>query len=232
MNSLTLSIAALLLMGALPLHAEDAKPNVLMISIDDLNDWTGYLGGYPSVSTPHLDALAEQGRIFSNAHCAIPVCSSSRVSVMSGLAATTHGSYEIGPSYQQLPALNEAPTLHRYFKDNGYTTITGGKVLHHGFGDRLKQDIDLDLGRPKTARPKDGPVSLPEGWSKAWDWGQFPENDADMGDYQLANDAAKVLKENHDQPFFMSVGFYRPHVPLLVPPKWFDLYDVEAIPLP
>lgn len=232
MNSLTLSIAALLLMGALPLHAEDAKPNVLMISIDDLNDWTGYLGGYPSVSTPHLDRLAEQGRIFANAHCAIPVCSSSRVSVMSGLSATTHGSYEIGPSYQQLPALDEAPTLHRYFKDNGYTTFTGGKVLHHGFGDRLKKDIDLDLGRPKTARPKGGPVSLPEGWSKAWDWGQFPENDVEMGDYKLAVDAAKVLKESHDQPFFMSVGFYRPHVPLLVPPKWFDLYDVEAIPLP
>ena len=232
MKSFTLSIGALVLAIALPLHAEETKPNVLMISIDDLNDWTGYLGGYPSVSTPHLDALAATGRVFSNAHCAIPVCSSSRVSVMSGLAATTHGSYEIGPSYQQLQTLNEAPTLHRYFKDNGYTTITGGKVLHHGFGDRLKEDIDLDLGRPKTPRPKGGPVSRPESWSGAWDWGQYPEEDADMGDYRLALDAAKVLKENHDQPFFMSVGFYRPHVPLFVPTKWFDLYDVEAIPLP
>ncbi|MGB0413105.1 MAG: sulfatase [Coraliomargarita sp.] len=232
MKLFTLPFMSLVLTAALPLYAEDSKLNVLMISIDDLNDWVGYLGGYPSVSTPHLDALAEQGRIFANAHCAIPVCSSSRVSVMSGLAATTHGSYEIGPSYQQLPALNEAPTLHRYFKDNGYTTITGGKVLHHGFGDRLKADIDHDLGRPKTRRPKGGPVSRPQSWSGAWDWGQYPENDADMGDYKLALDAAKMLKENYDQPFFMSVGFYRPHVPLLVPPKWFDLYDVEAIPLP
>ena len=213
-------------------HAEDARPNVLMISIDDLNDWTGFLGGYPSVSTPHLDHLAEQGRIFSNAHCAVPVCSSSRVSVMSGLAATTHGSYEIGPSYQDLPALNEAPTLHRYFKDNGYITFTGGKVLHHGFGDRLADDIDHDMGRGKGARPKGGPMNLPKGWSKAWDWGQFPEDDADMGDYQLALRAAEALEQDYDQPFFMSVGFFRPHVPLFAPPKWFDLYDVDAIPLP
>ena len=100
-------------------QAEDTKPNVLMISIDDLNDWTGYLGGYPSVSTPHLDALAEQGRIFTNAHCAIPVCSSSRVSVMSGLAATTPGRYAIGPSYQELPPPDDAPTLPPTFKDTG-----------------------------------------------------------------------------------------------------------------
>lgn len=211
--------------------AADARPNVVMISIDDLNDWTGFLGGYPSVLTPNMNALAESGRIFANAHCAIPVCSSSRVSVMSGLAATTHGSYEIGPSYQQLPALNDVPTLQRYFKDNGYVTLAGGKVLHHGFGGRLAEDIDRDLGRKKTSRPKET-MNLPAGWSKAWDWGMYPDEDAEMGDYQLATSAADALQENFDQPFFMSVGFFRPHVPLFVPPKWFDLYDIEAIPLP
>ncbi len=232
MQTITLLLTAFALTALSPIHAEDTKPNVLMISIDDLNDWTGFLGGYPSVSTPHLDALAEQGRIFANAHCAIPVCSSSRVSVMSGLAATTHGSYEIGPSYQDLPALNEAPTLQRYFKDNGYITLSGGKVLHHGFGDRLKADIDHDLGRNKGARPKGGPMSRPASWSGAWDWGQFPDEDAEMGDHQLALRAAKALQEKHERPFFMSVGFFRPHVPLFAPPKWFDLYDIEAIPLP
>ena len=78
-------------------------PNVLMISIDDLNDWTGFLGGHPDVKTPHMDKLAAGGRNFSNAHCVVPVCTSSRISVMSGLAATTHGSYEIGPPYQGSP---------------------------------------------------------------------------------------------------------------------------------
>jgi len=232
MKRLSFLLAAIALAVLSSTHAGDAKPNVLMISIDDLNDWTGFLGGYPSVSTPHLDALAEQGRVFANAHCAIPVCSSSRVSVMSGLAATTHGSYEIGPSYQQLPALNEAPTLHRYFKENGYVTLSGGKVLHHGFGGRLADDLDHDLGRAKGARPKGGPMNRPADWSSAWDWGQYPNDDAEMADYQLALRAADAIQEKYEKPFFMSVGFFRPHVPLFVPPKWFDLYDAEAIPLP
>ena len=214
-----------------PLQSEEAKPNVLMISIDDLNDWTGFLGGYPEVHTPHLDALARKGRIFSNAHCAIPVCSSSRVSVMSGLPATTHGSYEIGPAYQELPALEEVPTLQRYFKDHGYVTLSGGKVLHHGFRGRIADDIDVDLGGRKKTRPKEM-IHLPKGWSKAWDWGQFPKNDTEMGDHQLALSAAEILEKDFDQPFFLSVGFFRPHVPLYAPPKWFDLYDVDTLPLP
>ena len=102
-----------------------APPNVLMICIDDLNDWTGFLGGHPEVLTPHMDALAKRGRNFANAHCAVPVCSCSRISVMSGVAATRHGSYEIGPSYQQLPALKEIPTIQQYFKDHGYLTLAG-----------------------------------------------------------------------------------------------------------
>ncbi len=208
-----------------------AKPNVLMISVDDLNDWTGFLGGHPEAQTPHMDALAASGRNFANAHCAIPVCSCSRVSVMSGLAATSHGSYEIGPKYEELPALEKVPTIQRYFKDHGYVTIEGGKVLHHGFGGRLSGDIDQPLGRDKTKRPKK-PMSRPAHWSGAWDWGAYPESDADMGDYRLAEKAAAALSEDFEQPFFMSVGFFRPHVPLFVPPKWFDLYDVDTLTLP
>ena len=71
------------------------SPNVLLICVDDLNDWTGFLGGFPGAITPHMDALAARGRNFANAHCDVPVCSASRASVMSGVAATTHGSYEL-----------------------------------------------------------------------------------------------------------------------------------------
>jgi arylsulfatase A-like enzyme len=202
-----------------------------MISIDDLNDWTGFLGGHPQAQTPHMDKLAKRGRVFSNAHCAVPVCSSSRVSVMSGLAATTHGSYEIGPNYVDLPALKDVPTIQQYFKDNGYTTLAGGKVLHHNFTGRLAAGVDRSLGRKKTPRPKK-PMSRPASWSGAWDWGMHPAEDAQMADIQLAKNAAEALKEDFDKPFFMSVGFFRPHVPLFVPPKWFALYDIEAITLP
>ena len=150
---------------------QSGQPNVLMICIDDLNDWVGFLGGHPEALTPHMDALAKRGRTFTNAHCTVPVCSCSRASVMSGVAATTHGSYEIGPSYQQLPALGNIPTIQRFFKDHGYYTLSGGKVLHHGFSGRLAGDIDRSLGRKKSPRPKK-PMSRPASWSGAWGVGE------------------------------------------------------------
>ena len=210
---------------------EIEKPNVLFIAIDDLNDWVGFMGGHPQVLTPHMDALAKQGRNFLNAHCAVPVCSASRASVMSGVAATTHGSYELGPRYEQLPALKEVPTLQRYFKNHGYATLSGGKVLHHNFNGRLAEDIDQSLGRTRSPRPEK-PMNRPVNWSGAWDWGAYPTKDAEMADIQLAQNVAKALKEDFDKPFFMSVGFFRPHVPLFVPPKWFNLYDVGKLALP
>jgi len=232
MKSLHAFILCLLIFGLSHWgKAEGAKPNVLFIAIDDLNDWVGFMGGHPQARTPHMDALAKRGRNFLNAHCAVPVCSASRASVMSGVAATTHGSYELGPRYEQLPALKERPTLQRYFKNHGYTTLSGGKMLHHNFNGRLAGDIDRSLGRKRSPRPK-GPMSRPANWSGAWDWGAYPASDAEMADIQLAQNAAKALKEDFDKPFFMSVGFFRPHVPLFVPPKWFALYDADKIALP
>jgi len=205
-----------------------ARPNILMICLDDLNDWVGFLGGHPDVKTPHMDALAKRGRNFTNAHCVVPVCSASRVSIMSGLHATTHGSYEFGPSYQRIPALRDAPCLQAYFKKHGYRTYAGGKVLHHGFKGRLKDAIDVNLGPSGGPRRKSN-INWPGG---PWDWGAFPESDDQMQDFQLAEKAAAVLQEDQDQPFFLSVGIFRPHVPLLVPQKWFDHYDREKIALP
>lgn len=221
----------------LQLHAvgQGAEPtrqlNVLMICIDDLNDWVGFLGGHPDVLTPQMDALAARGRIFANAHCVVPVCSASRVSVMSGVAPTTHGSYELGPRYEELPTLKNVPTIQRYFKEHGYLTVSGGKVLHHGFQGAIAKDIDRSLGRKRSPAPKQ-PMNRPTHWSRAWDWGPFPEDDSLMADFQLAQHAAQVLREDFSQPFFMSIGFFRPHVPLFVPPKWFDLYDADSIALP
>jgi len=226
-----ISICFLLLGSILWSKTGSPKPNVLFISIDDLNDWVGFMDGHSQAKTPHMDRLAKSGRNFTNAHCSVPVCTSSRASVMSGIGPMTHGSYEIGPKYEELPALAKAPTIQRYFKDHGYYTLSGGKVLHHNFGGRLTDDIDQSLGRARSPRPKK-PMSRPASWSGAWDWGAFPETDAEMGDIQLAEAAAMALKEKYDKPFFMSVGFFRPHVPLLVPPKWFELYEKDKIILP
>lgn len=207
---------------------DSRPPNILMICIDDLNDWVGFLGGHPDVKTPHMDRLAKRGLNFSNAHCVVPVCSPSRVSVMSGLHATTHGSYDLGPSYQSIKRLDDAPCMQDYFKEQGYRTLAGGKILHHGFTGSLEGVIDEDLGGYGGPRPKKQ-MNWP---GKAWDWGAFPESDDQMDDFKLAKNAARALKEKHDKPFFMSVGIFRPHVPMFVPQKWFDLYDREKISLP
>ena len=180
------------------------------------------------MKTPHMDCLAKLGRNFANAHCVVPVCSPSRVSVMSGLHATTHGSYDLGPSYQSIKRLDDVPCMQAYFKRHGYRTFAGGKVLHHGFTGYLKDAIDVSLAGRGGPRPK-RQMNWPGG---AWDWGAYPESDDLMGDYTLAKNAAAALKERHDQPFFMSVGIFRPHVPMFVPQKWFDLYDREKITLP
>ena len=218
----------------LPAQNQQTAPNVLMICIDDLNDWVGCLTNSPNTHTPHMDALASRGRLFTNAHCAVTVCSPSRISIMSGLAPTTHGSYKLGPAYEGIEALNKAPTLHRWFKDNGYKTITGGKVLHHGFNGRLAGDIDVNLDKQLRigyfGSPRPGKVLS---WKKgAWDWGSFPAKDDEMLDYKRSKAAAEELRKTHAKPFFMSVGIYRPHVPLYVPQKWFDLIDPDKITLP
>lgn len=227
----SLTLGFFLIASSLGAKTGSTKPNVLLIAIDDLNDWVGFLGGHSQANTPHMDALAKRGRNFTNAHCSVPVCTASRLSVVSGVSPTTHGSYEFGPRYEELPALMTAPTIHRYFKDRGYYVLSGGKILHHGFNGRLKNDLDRWLGREKNKK-SEMPINRPKDWSGAWDWGMYPENDLQMADLRLAVKAANVLKEDFDQPFMMTVGFFRPHVPLLVPSKWFDLYEVDSLELP
>jgi arylsulfatase A-like enzyme len=79
-----------------------AKPNILMIAIDDQNDWIGCLGGHPQVKTPHLDALAARGTLFTNAHCQAPLCNPSRASLMTGLRPSTTGIYGLAPGIRRM----------------------------------------------------------------------------------------------------------------------------------
>ena len=120
---------------------------VLFLSIDDFERLGGLLGWTSSGQDAQYGRLGQAWSQFTNAHCSVPVCTSSRNSVMSGIGPMTHGSYEIGPKYEQLPALADAPTIQRYFKSHGYYSLSGGKVLHHGFGARLSGDIDQSLGQ-------------------------------------------------------------------------------------
>ena len=104
-----LTSAALLLVA--PAVAQESRPNVLLIAVDDLNDWVGVLGGHPQAKTPNIDRLAARGTLFANAHCQAPVCSPSRASLATGRLPSTTGMYFLLPALADEPSLQGTVTM-------------------------------------------------------------------------------------------------------------------------
>lgn len=209
------------------------KPNVLFITIDDLNDWIGCLGGHPQSQTPNIDALAKRGILFTNAHCNAPICNPSRVSFMSGIRPSTSGIYLNTQDYKAKGAsTRDAMMLPECFASQGYSTMGCGKVFHTAKG---RQHFDnygpaggqgpfppARINCPKEASP-----------TPLWDWGVFPKEEGpEYNDIADAAWTADQLGKKHDKPLFLACGFYRPHVPLFAPQRYFDLHPYEQVKLP
>lgn len=216
-------------------------PNVLMICVDDMNDFIGGMG-HPDARTPNIDRLIKRGVLFTNAHCQSPLCGPSRAAIMTGLRPSTTGIYGLindNAIRKGNAATRQAVFLHQYFRENGYYTMGIGKIFHEHAPDGL---FDESGGRENGF----GPVpTTPMNWLKkgtGTDWGPFPKRDEQMPDYQSAQWAINRLNKPYgrgsggeprpNKPFFLTVGFIRPHVPWHVPKKWFDLYDTTKIHLP
>lgn len=215
------------------------KPNVLFIAVDDLNDYVSCMNGALKVPTPNIDKLASQGVLFANAHCQAPICGPSRASIMTGLYPSTSGNYlqlrdtDIVKSNEMT---RNAIFMPDYFEQHGYKTMAVGKIYHNG--DAAKT-FDEYGGRFSWMGPKpkkrfkydpsqiDGKIG-----NTQTDWGAYPKHDSLMADYQSAKWAIHKLQENHKKPFFMAVGFVRPHVPWYAPKKWFDKFPLSDIKLP
>ncbi|MEQ9288111.1 MAG: sulfatase [Cyclobacteriaceae bacterium] len=234
-TNLYLFIAVMAFSGFFSCQPPDRqKPNVLMICIDDLNDWVGCMDGNPSAITPNIDRLASQGTLFTNAHCQTALCGPSRASIMSGLRPSTTGIYgQIND--QDLRTASDAMSgikfLPEYFADNGYKTMGVGKIFH---GHAPEGAFQVSGGREKGFGPKpaDGKHFHWNQEGTSTDWGAFPDTDEKMPDYNTANWAIERLNEKHDKPFFLTVGFLRPHVPWYVPQKWFDLHPLDKVKVP
>ena len=208
-------------------------PNVVMIVIDDQNDWIGCLNGHPQSRTPNIDRLAERGTLFLNAHCQSPLCNPSRTSVMTGLRPSSTGIYGLSPDFRDVEDLKSITTLPQNFRNHGYETLMAGKIYHGAYG-RNPNDKEFDIvGPPPQIGPKpDSPlVKTPSGHPLV-DWGTFPHKDEEKGDWKLASWAVDQLEKPHDKPFFLSVGFFLPHVPCYVTEKWYDLFPDESLLLP
>ncbi|NNE77153.1 MAG: sulfatase [Pricia sp.] len=207
------------------------KPNILVIAVDDLNDWIGVLGGHPQVKTPNIDRLAERGMLFSNAQCQAPVCNPSRASIMTSLYPSTSGIYFLNPDISESPVARNNVVMPKRFEVEGYTVFGAGKLFHNARGIN-EQHVPNYAGQfgGFGPIPKNKLSNYPG--HPLWDWGAFPEHDSLMPDDKIAVWAETRLQEQQKQPFWMGVGFYRPHVPQFAPQKWFDMYPLESIQLP
>jgi len=209
-----------------------AKPNVLFIAIDDLNDWIGALGGHPQARTPNLDRLAKRGVLFTRAYCSAPSCNPSRASLMTGILPSTSGVYHNSQPWR--PAMPKAVTLPQHFTQHGYWSAGSGKIYHGKYPDPASWQTyfpDQKKNKPVDPLPAKRPVNgIPK--TAHFDWGPVAKPPKAMGDYQVADWIIGQLNREHDKPFFLACGIYRPHLPWYVPQKYFDLFNESKIQLP
>ena len=221
-----------LLLSSIPVPAYAAeRPNVLLIAVDDLNDWVGCLDGHPQARTPHIDRLAERGVLFTNAHCQAPICNPSRTSVMLGQRPSTTGIYLNSPWFRQTPANKNRVTLSQYFRKQGYLTLTTGKIYHGSRRDGPSFEVVGPLPGQRSARDRQIVTDMPVK-SRLWDFGPQTYPEEQFGDFVDAEWAIEQLKKSHERPFFLAVGFYRPHVPLYAPVRFFEDRPLSDVQLP
>lgn len=215
-------------------QATRPRQNVLFIAIDDLNDWIGCLGGHPDVKTPNLDRLAARGVLFTNAHCAAPVCNPSRAALMTGVRPSTSGIYDNSQPLRQSTVLKDAVTLAQHFMAHGYRVVGGGKIFHGSFPDPASWHEyfpSQTQNKPPDPAPAQRPANgIPN--TAQFDWSPLNVPDSKMGDYQVVDWAAQELRKKHDKPLFLACGIFRPHLPWYVPQKYFDLYPLGKVTLP
>lgn len=213
--------------------AATAKPNVLFIAIDDLNDWIGCLGGHPQTKTPNLDRLAAMGTLFTNAHCAAPLCNPSRAALMTGIRPSTSGVYLNPQPWRKAKALANAVTLPQHFSANGYRAIGSGKIYHDSFADPASWDDYFPAkDKQKPADPLPPKPSMNGLNAANFDWAPLSVADEKMGDHQVVDWVIKQMNAKQEQPLFLACGIYKPHLPWHVPQKYFDLFPLESIVLP
>lgn len=217
----------LLFLLCLPAFAANppARPNVLFIAVDDLRDWVGYFGHNPQTKTPNYDRLARMGTSFTRAYCASPVCNPSRTALMSGLRPSTSSVYENNVDFR--PIIPPAKMLTTAFRNAGYFVHGAGKIYHEAYRRREEWDdyLEKERGDPRPASGQSDGV----GGIK---FAPLDCRDDQLSDWRIADYGIASLQRKHDQPFFLAVGFHKPHMPWNVPRKWFDLFPLESIKLP
>jgi arylsulfatase A-like enzyme len=227
MNSSLARLIALALtsciLGPLSIHAADTpRLNVLLIAIDDLRPELGCYGNR-LIDTPHFDALAKSGVVFDRAYCQFPLCCPSRSSLLTGKHPNSTGVYGNRTFFRDTnPSLVSIP---QHFKANGYVTARTGKIFHGGIDDTEYWMMGGEPRVDQKTRPGQDPMRSDR-------IVKLEGDGEEHGDYKSATRAIELLEELKDKPFFLAVGFSKPHSPPTAPAKLFDLYEPGSLPLP
>ena len=217
------------------------RPNVLFIAVDDLRPQIGCYGK-TFMHTPHLDRLAQRGVLFERAYCMVPTCGASRASLMTGIRPSSNRFINyLAWAEKDAPGVT---TLNTHFKRHGYITISLGKVFHHatdninGWSERPWRPTTSDYHNKELQshamaehRKKYPQRKKPRGMP-------YEAFDAPDESYRDAENASKAIThmqrfaKQKDEPFFLAVGFYKPHLPFCAPQKYWNLYDGSKIDIP
>ena len=226
------------------LGQEQNRYNVLFIISDDLRPELGAYG-VSQIKTPNIDKIAARGTRFDNAYAQYPVCNPSRTSFLTGLYPTQTGVWNNNDYFRR--AHPTMVTLPEYFKQHGYVTLRSGKIFHGGIddmqswsegGEPTDSSITERGKKPPANLPNmrelpDAPANQPLSKSAASDRIIVLEGEGEThGDYKAATRAIAMMEKYKTQPFFLAVGFGKPHSPPTAPKKFFDLYEVDKIQLP
>lgn len=192
------------------------------------------MGGHPQTKTPNMDRLAAQGVLFTNAHCAAPLCNPSRAALMTGIRPTTSGVYDNNQPFRLSPVVKDAVTLPSHLRAHGYRAIGAGKIYHGSYPDPQSWN-DYWPSQIRNQPPSPVPAILPANGvsgSGNLDWGPLDNPDEEMGDHGVATWTINQLSRKVNDPLFLACGIYRPHLPWYVPKKYFDLFPLDSIELP
>ncbi len=228
------------------------RPNVLFIAVDDLRPMLGCYGD-PVIKTPNIDRLARRGAVFTRAYCQVAMCGPSRASLLTGLRLDSTGEFLL--TYHRRRVLrSEFPglvMLPEQFKRHGYHTQAFGKIYHDGLDDSPSWSVPSSPGRtrkggqgeilelvdeeaiagvPFEQRARIPTVIRPRKDCRAIQSPEVPDKTLYAG--RMTQQAVETLAQIKDEPFFLAVGYRRPHLPFVAPQRYFDLYPAETITLP
>ncbi len=199
--------------------------NVLFIIVDDLNTTLGCYG-HPVVKTPNIDELAESGVKFNHAYCNYAVCGPSRGSFLTGLRPESIGILDNRTPLKSV--IGDKITMPALFRQNGYYTMSLGKIFHGSKDHNDPNAWDEIYGYSATELGKKGETrNITDGVLKWCHWKAAEGDDEDQADGQIAKKAVEFIKTEKEKPFFLAVGFHKPHDPFIAPKKYFDIYPLE-----